>query len=935
MSKYFVVRIQFLSQDSKKVKIGDYISSANYSSASLKQFSGDKDTLDVIVPQVLKDYYLTSNFKSDLASPINDLSDEKQISVTIAFDYDKLTSNSSDFSIFSDLLKNKFLSPVDTAHTEVKNIPARPNYELVKDEKDNAVNTFIATQNGGGWSIIYRLKSITQSENTQPTSPTASVSPTSATQSSPVVQNTPPQKGPTDTGVEQNESRNEKNGPEQNQQQSSSNKDSNSIVPTSLTKRFGPNKNLLQIKPIKFNLAGLPEQSKKEFADGLGYVPFIWYNSYQIEPNNIKFFSLYNDGILPKMKVIFVDPVNLMQDTGFPLDDSKIQVFINSRNKNIKSVFMQFKITNFSLGDNNKYSIEGIADVRKLYIRQFKAYQNKTSDQALQDLCRESGLGYYNNVDNTDDKMTWINPGNVNIDFLEEVLMTSYKSDESYMTGYVDYYYSFNYVDIEKELNRNVDDQLGVHVNGLEDILKLPNKDKVAKLYLTNDQSMRSSPNYFDEYKVLNNSTQISLTKGYLNKVKFYDILKKEFLIFDIDSITSQGDKTIILKSSPQDEEFFKENVSTTFTGRIDTDNMHKNFNYSYVQNSQNIDDLRKIGMEIVMPNPNFNFYRYQKVKLLLSNQTSTPSQSVVIGRLSGDWLIIDIRFLFKDGKLKQYMTLIRRELSLSDEELKQEPGLKNNKEKSETPTTNPTEQTTNPTAAEIAQATGSTSSNSNASAATASNTNQNPDLEYVNDKMRDNKNVLRTLVVVDKQPIEEQVAIAYLKMKEAAAKDGIKLNVNSGFRPAFGPVFKGSTSKGNYITITTQESLRRDKSRWIPEQRAKFKDDDDYVFNASGSAYSPATAPPGKSNHGNAFALDLSTGSRVAFNKKLNDQIYTWLVNNSYKYGFVRGVGSEEWHFEYRPEVSKQGPYAVIKPTGPNDNLFYPDLGLDNIKTA
>src|SRR5574343_73605 len=748
MSKYFVFSVRVLSQNSSQVKVGDYQSSAVYKSSTFSKNSGVEDYLEKIIPQILQDYYLTSNYQSDLLNPINNLSDEKQISVGITFDYDKLISDSSNFSIFADLIKGKVEKAFENSFTKKEKIPSIVDYEVISNEKRDSVNTYSNLQNGGGWQVVYRIKSLTQT-TAQSTSPTASVSPTSATQSSPVVQNTPPQKGPTDTGIEQNESRNEKNGPEHNQQQSSGNKDINSIVPTSLTKRFGPNKNLLQIKPIKFNLAGLPEQSKKEFADGLGYVPFIWYNSYQIEPNNIKFFSLYNDGILPKMKVIFVDPINLMQDTGFPLDDSKIQVFINSRNKNIKSIFMQFKITNFSLGDNNKYSIEGIADVRKLYIRQFKAYQNKTSDQTLQDLCRESGLGYYNNIDNTDDKMTWINPGNINIDFLDEVLMTSYKSDESYMTGYVDYYYSFNYVDIEKELNRNVDDQLGIHVNGLEDILKLPNKDKVTKLYLTNDQSMRSSPNYFDEYKVLNNSTQISLTKGYLNKVKFYDILKKEFLIFDIDSITAQGDKTIILKSSPQDEEFFKENVSTTFTGRIDTDNMHKNYNYSYVQNSQNIDDLKKIGMEIVMPNPNFNFYRYQKVKLLLSNQTSTPSQSVVIGRLSGDWLIIDIRFLFKDGKLKQYMTLIRRELGLSDEELKQEPGLKNNKEKSEAPTNNPIEQTINPTAAEIAQATGSTSSTATV-AATASNTNQNPDLEYVNDKMRDNKNVLRTLVAID-----------------------------------------------------------------------------------------------------------------------------------------------------------------------------------------
>ena len=365
--------------------------------------------------------------------------------------------------------------------------------------------------------------SATQSKPAQvtPISPTQSTVPLSQTQSA------TPAKAPTDTGVDQPNSRNTQDQANSQQQPNAGKQNTNSIVPTSLTKKFGPSKTILGIRPITFDTAQMPQQSKQELANGLGYVPFVWYNTYQIEPNNIKFFTLYNDGILPKIKLLFMDPMNLMQDTGFPLDDTKIQIFINSRNKNIKSILMQFKITNFSLDDNSNYAIEGVADVSKLYVRQFIAYKNKTSNDALQDLCKYCGIGFNNNIDNTDDSMTWINPGNINIDFLEEVLSTSYKSDESYMTGYVDYYYSFNYVDIEKELNRNVDDQLGVYVNGLEDILNLPNKDQVNKLYLTNDGSMANSPNYFNDFKVLNNSTEISLRKGYLNKVKFYDTLQK------------------------------------------------------------------------------------------------------------------------------------------------------------------------------------------------------------------------------------------------------------------------------------------------------------------------------------------------------------------------------------------------------------------------
>ena len=169
--------------------------------------------------------------------------------------------------------------------------------------------------------------------------------------------------------------------------------------------------------------------------------------------------------------------------------------------------------------------------------------------------------------------------------------------------------------------------------------------------------------------------------------------------------------------------------------------------------------------------------------------------------------------------------------------------------------------------------------------------------------------------------------------MKEAAKKEGINISINSGFRPAYGPNLKAKTKKGKTVNITTQESLRRDKGRWSKSARAGFTTDDDFVFKARSSAYNPATAPPGKSNHGNGIALDLNSGSRIAFSRKLNNQIYTWLVKNSWKFGFVRAVKSEEWHFEYHPSKSNKGPYAIVSDS--NSNLFYSDLGLNNIRVA
>jgi LAS superfamily LD-carboxypeptidase LdcB len=182
-------------------------------------------------------------------------------------------------------------------------------------------------------------------------------------------------------------------------------------------------------------------------------------------------------------------------------------------------------------------------------------------------------------------------------------------------------------------------------------------------------------------------------------------------------------------------------------------------------------------------------------------------------------------------------------------------------------------------------------------------------------------------LVVVDGQPVQKKVALAYLAMKEEANKDGVVLSVNSGFRPGFGPNKRITSSKGNSINFTTQETLRRDKGRWVASERAKYPSDDDFVFKAPASAFNPATAAPGSSNHGSGVAIDLNVGGRKNFSP-LKTANYVWLIKNGYKFGFVRTVSTEEWHFEYLPNLAKNGPYAKVD--GTDAKLFYADLGLN-----
>jgi LAS superfamily LD-carboxypeptidase LdcB len=161
----------------------------------------------------------------------------------------------------------------------------------------------------------------------------------------------------------------------------------------------------------------------------------------------------------------------------------------------------------------------------------------------------------------------------------------------------------------------------------------------------------------------------------------------------------------------------------------------------------------------------------------------------------------------------------------------------------------------------------------------------------------------------IDGKPVNVNIADAVLDLKAAAKKDGINLRINSGFRPDYGPQLNTKSEAGVSVRADSQE----------------------YLYSLFLKKGKPDTAKPGRSKHGNGIAVDFNTGSRTgAINQPLDPNVYSWMVKNSWRFGFVRTVKSEEWHFEYWGKVS--GPYAKL----PKSNgLFYADLGLNNLSVV
>ena len=159
------------------------------------------------------------------------------------------------------------------------------------------------------------------------------------------------------------------------------------------------------------------------------------------------------------------------------------------------------------------------------------------------------------------------------------------------------------------------------------------------------------------------------------------------------------------------------------------------------------------------------------------------------------------------------------------------------------------------------------------------------------------------------------KIAPAFLDMRAAAEKDGVKITISSAFRSPYDSINAKSES-GVKVSASSQQHLY-----------------DLYLAGKGNLA-----AKPGGSNHGNGIGLDLNAGGKSKGRFiNVNRTVYTWLVKNSWKYGFIRSVAAEEWHYDYLPDLAKKGPYGKLSATdtGSVKTKFYKDWGLDTITIA
>jgi len=184
-------------------------------------------------------------------------------------------------------------------------------------------------------------------------------------------------------------------------------------------------------------------------------------------------------------------------------------------------------------------------------------------------------------------------------------------------------------------------------------------------------------------------------------------------------------------------------------------------------------------------------------------------------------------------------------------------------------------------------------------------------------------------LRMIQKWPVLEQYACIILQLFQAAESNGIFLTLNSGFRGIhqINHPITGKKLASGQLNCRYSCAINRG---WATE--ANKKDRSSPLWRARSSKFKPYVAIPGYSRHQNGTAIDINYKDGKNINhgtdkpKKIKrtkttdyDGVYAWLIANTYKFGFVRTVSTEEWHFEYNPTLAAKGPFGKLGPSSSN----------------
>jgi len=480
------------------------------------------------------------------------------------------------------------------------------------------------------------------------------------------------------------------------------------------------------IKLEKFEIINIEEgQANDKNNDKLSkfsgdQFPAIRINKHDFNREDILSFSLDFESMLPTLSIKVKDSKGTFTKGQYPQDGDVVMLYIKSKDEKVfKPIRMDFDITEISTSPITsaesmsaasesegpvEIAIEGVVRLPGLFAEISKSYPKDTSYNYFIDVAEELQAGFASNDDSTADEMVRICPYDTRYKLLKDYSDSVYKDDDSFFTLYLDAYYYFNLVNINKQINFSKD---------LEDTLSSFIQDASAsrtvedgattyddKLYLTNSKAKQGTSFYMSKYRIVNNAANVTLGDGYRRIMQYYDDVDKTYRTFTVEPLTTKelppDQAPLKGKYDKEGAKMYKEQQKYKYVGKQGK-NVHDNYYYAQMLNYKNKLELEKMYLEVELETANLSLYRFQVIPVIVIEQsamqaeiqeqkevnannagtamkekkgeigdlqTAGPQKQKVDEKLTGVYTIARINYTYneEEGRIKQKISLYRRE---------------------------------------------------------------------------------------------------------------------------------------------------------------------------------------------------------------------------------------------------------------------------------
>jgi hypothetical protein len=429
--------------------------------------------------------------------------------------------------------------------------------------------------------------------------------------------------------------------------------------------------------------------------------PIIKINNYRVPESSIIKFRLNSSGFIPTLDLVFIDDDELF--TGdFAKDGDLLQVYIRSANdksfKKIRTDFDILKIGSQTTQDEKTiYSFSCVQKIPDLFREMDISLKGDTSFNHLIQICDLTGLGFASNEVSTNDKMNRPCANKKLGEFINDLVSSTYKNDDSFFTSYIDIYDYLCLVNVnstfslDTELEDGEIDSISTYISD-----KSSTEEGIeTKIVFTNHDRYSNSTNYITKYSPFNNSGEIWMNSGYSGINKYVDMDELVYREFNVDPLTTKGAEKsqIILKGKPGDNSY-KNYTRCHYLGRqystLEQGNLHPNYMYAKTLNSQNNIEINKMGINIELRGFSSNIYRYKRVPIIIFKKNNISAKVVIQANeinkgnevddssheneneyildnfLSGFYVVRDYRINWVQGEgFTMSVSLVRREWNL------------------------------------------------------------------------------------------------------------------------------------------------------------------------------------------------------------------------------------------------------------------------------